>query len=79
LPINKFIQYVGNLKEIPHPFVDESITFIQQLNIDNDYRCKVYFTHLNHSNPLLDCESEEFKSTMKQNFEILQQEMKFNL
>lgn len=40
-----------DMSEIPHPFVVESILRLQ--NLPESERNKIYFIHLNHSNPLL--------------------------
>ncbi len=47
-----------DISTIAHPLVVESLARFGELN---EYdRAKIRFTHLNHSNPLLDPESEEF-------------------
>ncbi len=40
-----------NMKEIPHPFVQETVQLIDSLAPDQ--ASKIHFIHLNHSNPLL--------------------------
>jgi pyrroloquinoline quinone biosynthesis protein B len=45
-----------SMAEIAHPFIQESIARLQSLSAGQ--RQKVYFTHLNHSNPAADPESE---------------------
>jgi len=55
-----------NIKEIPHPFAEDSARrFSELLPVDasgdnNADRQKIRFIHLNHSNPLLNSESKEF-------------------
>ncbi len=45
------------IEEIPHPLVKETI---EQLSIySKKIKGKVYFIHMNHTNPLLDASSEE--------------------
>jgi pyrroloquinoline quinone biosynthesis protein B len=45
-----------SMAEIPHPFVEESLARFSAL--DARTRAKVFFTHLNHTNPLCDPASE---------------------
>lgn len=40
-----------NIKEIPHPFVIESMKLFE--NLPATEKSKIYFIHLNHTNPLL--------------------------
>ena len=58
------------ISEIPHPLVEETIEFIsdQKESIKN----KVYFIHMNHTNPLLDPKSKESKWVLGQGFKIAQ-------
>jgi len=46
-----------NISEIAHPLVVESLARFREL--DDAARAKIRFTHLNHSNPLLDPASDE--------------------
>jgi len=45
-----------DISEIPHPLVTETIDLLSGLNIEN--RSKVYFIHMNHTNMMLDPNSE---------------------
>ena len=58
------------LSEIPHPLVEETIEFLsdQKESIKN----KVYFIHMNHTNPLLNPKSKESKWVLGQGFRIAQ-------
>jgi len=53
---------------IPHPTVEESLSILKPL--PRDERNKVYFIHLNHTNPLLDPQSSAYKYTIKQGFRV---------
>ncbi len=44
-----------NMSEIPHPLIDATIRRFEKL--PTDQRCKIVFTHLNHSNPAVDPDS----------------------
>lgn len=50
------------MAEVPHPFVSESIELLNHLPVAE--RNKVYFIHLNHSNPavIFDTETYELKT-----------------
>src|SRR5262249_61577752 len=51
-----------NMKLVPHPQVQQSIEFFKSLP---PFHCQIYFTHLNHTNPLLDPDSNEKKTLEK--------------
>ena len=53
-------------KNIPHPPIMESIEIFGKQSENN-----FYFTHFNHSNPVLDKNSNEFKYTKDFNYKIL--------
>ena len=46
-----------DMSKIPHPFVKESMMLFKDLSKQN--KQKVFFTHLNHTNPLIIKESKE--------------------
>jgi pyrroloquinoline quinone biosynthesis protein B len=55
----------SDMKEIPHPFVVESMELFKDLS-ETEKR-KIHFIHFNHTNPLLDLNSPQSK-TVLQNF-----------
>ena len=57
-----------DMKEIPHPFISESMELFFDLSTPN--RKKIYFIHLNHSNPTLKLNSPEWINVYKQGFNI---------
>ncbi|GAB5464737.1 MAG: hypothetical protein Kapaf2KO_01730 [Candidatus Kapaibacteriales bacterium] len=57
-----------DISEIPHPFVVESIQKFESLE-DSD-REKIIFMHFNHTNPLLDKNSQEYKLTIENGYKI---------
>jgi pyrroloquinoline quinone biosynthesis protein B len=57
-----------NMNEIPHPFVVESMKLFQ--NLDEVKKKKIYFIHFNHTNPLLNKDSEQFKQVLKNGFNV---------
>lgn len=52
------------MAEIPHPFVTESMERFRYLSVKD--RKKVYFIHFNHTNPLLNTTSSEYRQTVAQ-------------
>lgn len=57
-----------DISEIPHPFVSESMARFEQLPAEE--KSKVVFIHFNHTNPLLDDQSIEFKETIHKGFHV---------
>ena len=58
-----------DMSEIPHPFVKESMNLFLDLSKQN--KQKVYFTHLNHTNPLLIQNSNEQLEVKKLGFNFI--------
>lgn len=61
---------------VPHPTVESSISFLKSLP---PFHCKILFTHLNHTNPLLDPDSIESKSFAKTGYQIAREWQEFGL
>ncbi len=57
-----------NMKEIPHPFILESMELFFDLSTPD--RKKIYFIHLNHSKPTLKLNSPKWINFYKQGFNI---------
>ena len=57
-----------DMSKIPHPFVEESMNLFNDLSAKE--KGKIYFTHLNHTNPLLIENSFEQKKVRKNGFNI---------
>jgi pyrroloquinoline quinone biosynthesis protein B len=57
-----------NMNEIPHPFVVESMKLFQ--NLEEVQKKKIYFIHFNHTNPLLNKDSEQFKQVLQNGFNV---------
>ena len=58
-----------NIEEIPHPLMVESMQVFKNLSAKN----KIYFTHFNHTNPVLSPESVESKTVLENGFLIAQE------
>jgi len=57
-----------DISEIPHPFVIETMALFK--NQPETIRNKIHFIHLNHTNPLLNPESEQSKEVLAKDFHI---------
>lgn len=57
-----------DMAEVPHPFVEETIKLLQTLPAAE--RAKVYFIHLNHTNPLLNPDSPERREVKRLGFNV---------
>ena len=55
------------MSEIPHPFVAESMDLFSELGKAD--KSKIHFIHFNHSNPLLDIDSDAYK-IVEQEFKV---------
>ncbi|MGE8203808.1 MBL fold metallo-hydrolase [Heyndrickxia sp. NPDC080065] len=63
----KEIENMGrNYKEIPHPVMTETMDRLQDLVEETD----IYFTHFNHSNPVIDSENSYFKQVEERGFRV---------
>ncbi|MFN4316256.1 MAG: MBL fold metallo-hydrolase [Chitinophagaceae bacterium] len=66
-----------DIREIPHPLVVETMQLLQTAPIS--LKRKVWFIHMNHSNPLLDANSEETGKLLANGFNIARKGDKFEL
>jgi pyrroloquinoline quinone biosynthesis protein B len=66
-----------DMSEIPHPFVAESMQLFKDLSPED--KNKVTFIHFNHTNPLLNLNSEAAKQVKANGFNVAYRGMKINL
>jgi pyrroloquinoline quinone biosynthesis protein B len=66
-----------NMKEVPHPFVQESMALFNELA--KTEKKKVWFIHFNHTNPLLDNSSIEYKQVKSKGFNVAEEGIKIPL
>jgi len=66
-----------DISQIPHPFVIES--FEQFKNLSKTDKEKIHFIHFNHTNPLLDPNSDAYKRTTELGFKVAQKGDRFKL
>lgn len=59
-----------DLSEIPHPFIIESMEALK--NLSKKEKNKVYFIHLNHTNPAINEESKAYKTILINGFHVAQ-------
>ncbi len=57
-----------DISGIPHPFVIESLERFKDLS--EQEKSKIIFIHFNHTNPLIDINSEEAKNVLQQGFRV---------
>jgi len=63
------------IEEIGHPLIVQSMDLLQEL-VDKR-GLQVYFTHLNHSNPVLDPDGKARREVESRGFHILEDEQEF--
>ncbi|PCJ49008.1 MAG: pyrroloquinoline quinone biosynthesis protein PqqB [Gammaproteobacteria bacterium] len=66
-----------DMSKIPHPFVVESMELLK--NLTKKQRNKVWFIHMNHTNPLLITDSEQSKLVRDKGFNIAKEGIKLGL
>lgn len=66
-----------DMSEIPHPFISESIELFSDLNRFN--RNKIFFIHLNHTNPVIKNNSAAYNKVLTNGFNISKQGQMFYL
>lgn len=57
-----------DMSVIPHPFVSESMAILDEL--PKSQKTKVWFIHMNHTNPLLHKNSREYKHVQQKGYNI---------
>jgi len=55
-----------NMSEVPHPFIQESMELFKDLS--SAEKQKIWFIHFNHTNPLIDKSSKEYKDVKSKGF-----------
>ena len=65
------------MSEVPHPFVSETIALLRGLPAND--RAKVFFIHLNHSNPLIQGDRKKLGEVKAAGFGVAKQGQRINL
>jgi pyrroloquinoline quinone biosynthesis protein B len=66
-----------DMSKIPHPFVSETMHLLNVL--DSKQRNKIWFIHMNHTNPLLNLYSKESKYVISQGYNISKEGIQLDL
>ncbi len=66
-----------NIAEIPHPLVEESMKLFDSLSAKE--KEKIIFIHFNHTNPLLNEQSEEARLLKSKGFRIAEIDLRIDL
>ncbi len=66
-----------DISEIPHPFIIETMDLFKEEK--NSEKSKINFIHLNHTNPLLDANSDAFKKVKESGFNVAEYKDIINL
>ena len=66
-----------NMSEVPHPFVQESVELFSDLTLSE--KRKIWFIHFNHTNPLIDKSSKEYKEVKSRGFNVAVEGLKILL
>ena len=56
------------MSKIPHPFTTETTSLFENESLETI--SKIYFIHFNHTNPMLNQESEAYKLVLKNGFNV---------
>ena len=66
-----------NISEVPHPFIGESIDLFSTLSLTE--RHKIWFIHFNHTNPVIDKSSKQYKEVKSKGFNVAVDGLKISL
>jgi len=66
-----------DMSKVPHPLVTESMALFEHLS--KEEKNKVWFIHFNHTNPLLDRQSEESRLVKSKGFNIAYEGLKLEM
>ena len=65
------------MSKIPHPLVTETMDALS--NLSKEHRAKVWFIHMNHTNPLLNLNSEQAKIVRAEGYNIASTGLRLSL
>ncbi len=57
-----------DILQVPHPFISESMALFE--NLSPSEKDKIYFIHFNHTNPVLDKNSDAYKEVLSKGFHV---------
>jgi pyrroloquinoline quinone biosynthesis protein B len=65
------------ITEIPHPFIEESMMLFK--NLPASEKQKIHFIHFNHTNPVIDSDSNAYKAVIRNGFHVAKINSRFSL
>lgn len=65
-----------SIEKIPHPSIKDSMSIFDTLS--KDERGKIYFTHLNHTNIIINQKSLEYIDLLKRGYNVAEEDNNFN-
>lgn len=65
-----------NMSEVPHPFIQESVDLFSGLSLAE--KQKIWFIHFNHTNPLIDKSSKQYKEVKSKGFNVAAEGLKIS-
>ncbi len=65
------------MSEVPHPFISETMELLKNLPAID--KAKIFFTHFNHTNPLVQNDKKKIKEVRSKGFNIAFEKQKINL
>lgn len=74
---NEISSFGRDYNEIPHPLIEDTMDLLQGL-VD-EKQTKVFFTHFNHTNPVIKNSTDAYENIIKRGFHILEEEMEFDI
>lgn len=74
---NEMVQIGRDFKQIPHPLMTTTMELLK--DVESNHQTKVYFTHMNHTNPAMDPNSKATAEIRKKGFYIATEGMTFAL
>jgi pyrroloquinoline quinone biosynthesis protein B len=66
-----------NIGEVPHPFIQETVDLFSELSLIQ--KQKIWFIHFNHTNPLIDKSSKQYKEVRSKGFNVAVEGLKISL
>ena len=64
-----------DMSEIPHPFIVESLDFFDSIKDE----VQIHFIHINHTNPVLDSSSKQYKEVLEKGFGVVKMDQRYEL
>ena len=66
-----------NTSSIPHPSIKDTIERLDDLNISE--KNKIFFIHFNHTNPVINVQSKEYKELSNKGYNVVNENQIFTI